>query len=208
MRQDISPSRMIKSLERLAEEGGLATIVIHKIVDDNPVSNQYSLNQFTAVVEKIAELRDSGQVEILTMEEYRNLMFGTLVDDNDNNDENNNNNSNNSNGNDNNDENDDINNDDVTSAQDTYECYDWDGDGWGWDGEKGCRMSDYENNSNDNNEDSNNDDNDEDENGSNNDDSNEHNDNNENITETNGTYECYDWDGDGWGWDGEKGCKM
>jgi hypothetical protein len=20
------------------------------------------------------------------------------------------------------------------------ECYDWDGDGWGWDGEKGCRM--------------------------------------------------------------------
>ena len=27
------------------------------------------------------------------------------------------------------------------------------------------------------------------------------------ITVT-GTHECIDWDGDGWGWDGEKGCKM
>ena len=26
--------------------------------------------------------------------------------------------------------------------------------------------------------------------------------------EDNSTAVCYDWDGDGWGWDGEKGCKM
>ena len=26
----------------------------------------------------------------------------------------------------------------------THECVDWDGDGWGWDGEKGCKMPDTE----------------------------------------------------------------
>jgi hypothetical protein len=30
----------------------------------------------------------------------------------------------------------------------------------------------------------------------------------DNNEETTATSECVDWDGDGWGWDGEKGCKM
>jgi hypothetical protein len=92
-------------------------------------------------------------------------------------------------------------------------CYDWDGDGWGWDGEKGCQVP------------GNDDDEDEDdveelecidwdgdgwgwdgEQGcqmpGNDDDEDENEDENEDELI------CYDWDGDGWGWDGEKGCKM
>jgi hypothetical protein len=29
---------------------------------------------------------------------------------------------------------------DDVDVDEIGECYDWDGDGWGWDGEKGCRM--------------------------------------------------------------------
>ncbi|PID52296.1 MAG: hypothetical protein CR972_02365 [Candidatus Moraniibacteriota bacterium] len=28
----------------------------------------------------------------------------------------------------------------VEAVTETAECYDWDGDGWGWDGEKGCKV--------------------------------------------------------------------
>jgi len=30
----------------------------------------------------------------------------------------------------------------VEAVEEVLECYDWDGDGWGWDGEKGCRVVD------------------------------------------------------------------
>ncbi len=62
-------------------------------------------------------------------------------------------------------------------VDDELVCYDHDGDGWGWDGEKGCEVEDGNDDSD------NSDDEDEDE------------------------LVCYDHDGDGWGWDGEKGCK-
>jgi hypothetical protein len=79
------------------------------------------------------------------------------------------------------------------------ECVDWDGDGWGWDGEKGCQMSEEvtlkaPTTSNKKAEEVR---------------------DGTNLTnilpaiipqET--TKQCIDTDGDGWGWDGEKGCRV
>jgi hypothetical protein len=79
------------------------------------------------------------------------------------------------------------------------ECVDWDGDGWGWDGEKGCKMSEEvtlkaPTTSNKKAEEVR---------------------DGINLTNTlpaiipqETTKQCIDTDGDGWGWDGEKGCRV
>ncbi len=110
---------------------------------------------------------------------------------------------------------------DTGDNKDESVCYDWDGDGWGWDGEKGCKM-DSNDDADDNNDDEDDDDNNstagecvdwdgdgwgwDGEKGCKMDSNDDNDDNNDNNNSTAG--ECVDWDGDGWGWDGEKGCKM
>lgn len=82
---------------------------------------------------------------------------------------------------------------DIDDEEEVYECIDHDGDGWGWDGEKGCQISSGDSKR-------------------------------EQCIDAGGvwntqqqkcfdaneeeTYECIDHDGDGWGWDGEKGCQI
>lgn len=77
----VDTATVVSQLDALAEEGGLAVIPGHDVVDSGAVGGDILTSEFQTVVEKIAELAEQGSVIPITMAQLRDIVSSRSVED-------------------------------------------------------------------------------------------------------------------------------
>lgn len=74
-----TPAIINASIDRLADQGGVAFFVGHTFTDSASADNDYNITDFETVISHIASYVETGDIEVMNLAEYRDFLKGNTI---------------------------------------------------------------------------------------------------------------------------------